>query len=137
MAEHRGTSSLTRSSRLRLAPEILAERRSSGIWEQDLRVPADLSCWPGHFPGWQILPGVMQVDWVMAVALRWLGQRTRLARMEALKFKQPILAGQTLTLRLESEAAAQRFRFRLADGATVFSLGRLVFERVDVGSESI
>ncbi len=116
----------------RLDPEILAERRAADRWEQDLRVPADLSCWPGHFPDRPILPGVLQLDWAMQLLARWLGGETWPRRVEGLKFKQLILPGQALTLVLEREAGWGSFRFRIEQGATTFSLGRIVVE--DAGS---
>jgi len=112
----------------RLDPEILAERRAPDRWEQDLRVPADLSCWPGHFPGRPILPGVLQVDWAMKLLARHLGGEARPRRVEGLKFKQFIVPGQVLTLAIERESDAGCFRFRLEHGVTTFSLGRIVVE---------
>jgi 3-hydroxymyristoyl/3-hydroxydecanoyl-(acyl carrier protein) dehydratase len=108
-----------------LDPEVLAERRGEGAIEQALRVPEALDCWPGHFPVRAIVPGVLQLSWVVQLAERWLGP-ARLLALEGLKFKRPIGPGQHLTLTLE--AAPRRVHFRLADGDTVFSLGRLVTE---------
>lgn len=110
----------------RLDPEILAERRGPDRWEQDLRVPADLSCWPGHFPGQPILPGVLQLDWAMKLLARWLGEERWPRRVEALKFKDFVRPGETLTLALEREPGQEDFRFQLTHGTTVFSLGRIV-----------
>jgi len=106
-------------------PEVLDERRSEGAIEQVLRVPEALECWPGHFPARAILPGVLQLGWVVELAARWLGP-TRVVGIEGLKFKRPIGPGQRLTLRLES--AADGVHFCLGDGEILFSLGRLVTE---------
>jgi 3-hydroxymyristoyl/3-hydroxydecanoyl-(acyl carrier protein) dehydratase len=108
-----------------LDPEVLAERRSEGAIEQALRVPEALDCWPGHFPAWTIVPGVLQLGWVVGLAQRWLGP-ARLIGLEGLKFQRPLGPGQRLTLRLET--APGRLHFRLFDGDTVFSLGRLLTE---------
>ena len=114
--------------RPRLEPEILAERCAPERWEQDLRVPADLACWPGHFPGRPILPGVLQLDWAIRLLARWRGSEAWPRRVEGLKFKQFVRPGQVLTLTLEQEPGGGRFRFRLANAATTFSLGRIVVE---------
>lgn len=106
-------------------PEVLDERRSEGAIEQVLRVPDALDCWPGHFPVRAIVPGVLQLRWVVELAARWLGP-ARLVGLEGLKFKRPIGPGQRLTLRLTR--AAGSVHFRLADGDSLFSLGRLVTE---------
>ena len=108
-----------------LDPEVLQERRGEDAIEQELRVPERLDCWPGHFPVRALLPGVLQLGWVVKLAERWLGP-ARLVGVEGLKFKHPIGPGQRLTLRLECGPGG--VRFRLADGATVFSLGRLLMQ---------
>jgi 3-hydroxymyristoyl/3-hydroxydecanoyl-(acyl carrier protein) dehydratase len=108
-----------------IAPEVLEERRGEGAIEQVLRVPAALDCWPGHFPARALLPGVVQVAWVVELAARWLGP-ARLVGLEGLKFKRPIGPRQRLTLRLWRDPGGVHFRF--ADGDAVFSLGVLLTE---------
>jgi 3-hydroxymyristoyl/3-hydroxydecanoyl-(acyl carrier protein) dehydratase len=76
----------------------------------------------------------VQFDWVMQVIAAWIGGFPQLARIEALKFKKPIAPGETLTLRLERDANAMVFRFRLAEGDVVFSEGRIVLHP-EPGSE--
>jgi uncharacterized membrane protein/3-hydroxymyristoyl/3-hydroxydecanoyl-(acyl carrier protein) dehydratase len=109
-----------------LRPELLAERHFDNRREQDLRVPEDLACWPGHFPELAIVPGVLQVDWAMGEIASWKGHPPELARIEALKFKRPLYPGQVFTLVLEADERRERFRFRLEAGSEPFSLGRIV-----------
>lgn len=66
-----------------------------------LEVPTGLACWRGHFPGQPMLPGVVQVDWVLRELERWRGEKPRLLALEGLKFKQPVLPGDGLELVLE------------------------------------
>lgn len=133
MAQRKLESESPAPERPRLDPEIVCERRGPDSLEQDLRVPEDLGCWPGHFPDRPILPGVLQLDWAMQLLTRFLGGEVWPRRVEGLKFKQFIRPGQALTLALEREPGALGFRFRLSYGATIFSLGRIVIE--DGGSE--
>jgi predicted hotdog family 3-hydroxylacyl-ACP dehydratase len=130
MEQRNRTGESAAPDRRRLGPEILAERRAPDRWEQDLRVPANLGCWPGHFPDRPILPGVLQLDWAIQLLARWLGGEAWPRRVEGLKFKQLIRPGQALTLALEREAGGGGFRFGIAHGATIFSLGRIVVENV-------
>ena len=111
-----------------LEPEILAERIDAKRAERELRVPETLACFPGHFPGQPIVPGVVQLDWAMSLAARWLGGAPWPRAIEALKFKSPLLPGQRVTLALARESDAGAVRFQVAQGETVYSLGRLVFE---------
>jgi uncharacterized membrane protein len=110
----------------RMRPQVLAERRFEDRRELDLRVPADLACWPGHFPDVAIVPGVLQLEWVMQEIAAWTGRPADVACIENLKFKRPILPGQELTLVLRSDSEPERFRFELEDDSGAFSLGRIV-----------
>jgi uncharacterized membrane protein len=115
-----------RAGEPKLAPEVLREHGTGGRLEQDLRVPADLDCLPGHFPGLPIVPGVLQVDWVMRAIASWTGQQPAIRGIDALKFKKPVRPGHELTLVLEHEGrgAPYRFEFRGADG--LYSTGRIL-----------
>ena len=57
-----------------LDPELLSVREFGDRQEHELRVPNQLGCWPGHFPGASIVPGVVQVRWVVRVIERWIGK---------------------------------------------------------------
>jgi 3-hydroxymyristoyl/3-hydroxydecanoyl-(acyl carrier protein) dehydratase len=116
-----------------LLPEVLDERADGSCLEQDWRVPAQLDCWPGHFPEQSILPGVVQVDWVMRTIEAWTGRFPRLARIEALKFKRLVLPEERLTLRLERAAGGAVFRFRLGIGEEIVSSGRIALDETPGG----
>jgi 3-hydroxymyristoyl/3-hydroxydecanoyl-(acyl carrier protein) dehydratase len=73
-----------------------------------------------------VVPGVVQLDWVVALASKWLGGSPCLARIDALKFKSLIRPGARLTLTLERDVAARAIRFRLASRDEVHAVGRLV-----------
>jgi len=110
-----------------LQPELLAARRIGSRHEFDLRVPADLAVWPGHFPEFFVVPGVLQVDWVLRFAGAKLGLAAAPSRIEGLKFKTPLRPQQRFTLHLEI-VSAQLVTFQLSELAEVFSLGRLHFD---------
>jgi 3-hydroxymyristoyl/3-hydroxydecanoyl-(acyl carrier protein) dehydratase len=116
-----------------LSPEVLDRREDESSLEQDWRVPAELDCWPGHFPEQSILPGVLQIDWLMRTIEDWTGHSPQLARIEALKFKQLVLPGERLTLRLERDAGGAIFRFRLGNGDAIVSSGRVVLDATPEG----
>jgi len=116
-----------------LSPEVLDQREDGSSLEQDWCVPAELDCWPGHFPEQSILPGVLQIDWLMRTIETWTGRSPRLARIEALKFKQLVLPEERLTLRLERDAGGAVFRFRLVNGDAIISSGRVVLDATPEG----
>lgn len=122
----------TEPSPVRLNPEELAENRGPGFIHQEFCVPLDLSVWPGHFPEYAIVPGVLQLRWVLSRVHRLTESAGEIEAFEALKFKRPLLPGQKFRLEVQvTEHDPSRFRFRLADGESVFSSGVLCLREVD------
>jgi acyl-CoA synthetase (AMP-forming)/AMP-acid ligase II len=114
-------------------PELVDERRSDRSLERTLRVPADLSFLEGHFPGFPVVPGVVQLRWALRLAAELLGQEPRLASVEALKFRELLRPGDVFRAAVDLAPSGDAFEFRLegADPATprVFSTGRCVLRR--------
>ena len=112
---------------MRLLPEILAERASPERVELELRVPADLEYFAGHFPGAPLLPGVVQLDWCMRLGRERLLLRGAFRALEQLKFLAPIGPGARVTLALELKASGARLDFRYFSQDQKLSSGTLVF----------
>jgi 3-hydroxymyristoyl/3-hydroxydecanoyl-(acyl carrier protein) dehydratase len=85
-------------------PQVQSVRRSGNAVELDLHVPAALSYFPGHFPRFAMLPGVVQLDWAIALAREYLALRGVFRKLAGLKFQHPILPGAQVTLSLEQPA---------------------------------
>ncbi len=120
----------------RLAPEVTRIEASGGDQRRRtlLEVPTGLACWPGHFPGEPMLPGVVQVDWALREIERWRGGGARPAAIEGLKFKRPARPGDELVLDLElmagdaagagSGAGVESIEFSFRCGDEAISQGR-------------
>jgi acyl-coenzyme A synthetase/AMP-(fatty) acid ligase len=106
------------------APRLHGEERGPLSLARELSVPEDLAFLEGHFEGFPVVPGVVQVGWVMEAARAAFGAEPRLAAIENLKFKELLLPGQRLRLELEWSPGREVLRFRLAAGERVFSTGR-------------
>jgi acyl-coenzyme A synthetase/AMP-(fatty) acid ligase len=81
-------------------PHIVALRRFDDGCEIDCVAPPDLACFDGHFPAIPILPGVVQIDWVVRLANRYLSLGTEAASAFQVKFRRIIGQSQLFTLRL-------------------------------------
>ena len=115
-----------------LDPEKLAENRGLGFIHQEFCVPQNLSVWPGHFPEYAIVPGVLQLRWVLASVHRLTESTREIEAFEALKFKRPLLPGQKFKLEVRiTQGDPNRIRFRLADGESVFCSGVLCLRGED------
>ncbi len=116
-------SSLTHSARV-------VERAQAGEreFELELEVPDDLCFLRGHFDGFPVVPGVVQLQWVIEWAAEWLGEKPHVHSVEALKFKQLLVGGMRFRLRLERTNDNRKLRFKLWNERGEFSSGRLLLE---------
>lgn len=110
-----------------LDPEVLDEQRGRGFIHQKLRVPEDLNVWPGHFPQYLIVPGVLQLRWVAALVQELDGNDREIQSLQGLKFKRPLLPLQEFNMEVEvSERDSNQFKFRLVDGDEIISVGAML-----------
>ena len=72
-------------------------------------VLADSPWFSGHFPGNPILPGVAQLEMVMAALARVSGKNLYVARLGRVKFKSVVCPGENL--RIEARAGAETGAF--------------------------
>ncbi|WDY58379.1 AMP-binding protein [Pseudomonas sp. PSKL.D1] len=114
-----------------MAPELLGQQTQGDELCLRLAVPPDLACFSGHFPQTPVLPGVVQVDWAMALATEHLGLNHRFAGLEVLKFQHVVRPGDelALTLRFDSERGKLYFNYQCA--GQVCASGRILLEALD------
>lgn len=86
------------------------------------RVPAGLPHFAGHFPGEPLLPGVVLIEWSLALARERLGLAGAPCALEALKFREPLRPGQDFALELERAAG---LRFEVASQGRAVASGRV------------
>jgi 3-hydroxymyristoyl/3-hydroxydecanoyl-(acyl carrier protein) dehydratase len=100
----------------------------SGLVELQLHVPADLDCFKGHFPEFPILPGVVQLKWVVDCAKEYLALNRSINTVERLKFTCPIQPDMSIKLRIQFDISKQCADFRFYDDAQSFAQGRLCYD---------
>ena len=98
------------------------ERHAIGVKQVTINEPF----FAGHFPGNPIMPGVLQVEalaQVGAVAVlyqpAYRGKVALLARVENVRFRKPVMPGDTLRLEVQLE----RMRGRIGKGHGVAMVG--------------
>jgi 3-hydroxymyristoyl/3-hydroxydecanoyl-(acyl carrier protein) dehydratase len=91
---------------------------------RELEVPEDLAALEGHFEGFPLVAGVVQLGWVFAAAAEWLGRAPALAGVEALKFPEPLRPPRRVTLELSRSADGRQLRFRVHGERGVHASGR-------------
>ncbi len=90
---------------------VTALRPGDQAVELDLAVPASLHWFQGHFPGFAILPGVVQLHWAVAHARRHLGVTAQPTSAQV-KFRRPIRPDDLLTLSLALARGRLAFSYR-------------------------
>lgn len=111
---------------------ILPEVRHSVFSENEARfdgiVPPDLFYFNGHFPNFPIVPGIVQVQWAIQSAEKWLGFAVEPKGLEAIKFKNPMRPGALFSLRLSrGQTPSHRFvDFSFFNGERVYGSGRIL-----------
>ena len=74
---------------------------SAGQATLQLAFPHNSPYFDGHFPGYPILAGVTQLEWIIRLGRELLALPPAFRRMEAIKFQQPIPPEQLVRLTLE------------------------------------
>lgn len=111
-------------------PLLLAVKVTANRVELSLAIPGDLIYFHGHFPTFAILPGVVQIAWVMGYAQRYFPLEKAFARTLRIKFRRPILPGANLSLTLDYQPLRNQLEFTYAGPQSIASSGRIGLERL-------
>ena len=107
-------------------PEILSTARDGETVHLNLRLPPELEQFKGHFDGFPMLAGVVQVDWAIRHGRSHFALPPHFKRLTALKFLRGIAPGDHLMLTVNvNDKGELDFRYQ-RDGITVSS-GRALF----------
>ncbi|KAA5845010.1 AMP-binding protein [Pseudomonas chlororaphis] len=110
------------------APEVLEQLKADGEWSLQLAIPPDLAYFSGHFPQTPVLPGVVQVDWALALGQQLLDLPGRFAGMEVLKFQQLVRPGDQVQLHLRFDHERGKLYFAYRNDSAACSSGRILLE---------
>ena len=104
-------------------PEVLEVRQGCPL-VLELGISERLNVFAGHFDGAPLVPGVVQIGWVLHFAECYLGHDgSTVTGMHKLKFQDFILPG--VRVRLEIERVGNELRFVYQAGGVICSSGSL------------
>jgi acyl-coenzyme A synthetase/AMP-(fatty) acid ligase/uncharacterized membrane protein len=91
----------------------------------EFSVPKESGYFRGHFPEYNILPGVALFEMVMRMASRYLGTGINISRFKRIKFSAIIRPGIPLRMKLNYRAGKRELGFEISNpgGDVVYSTG--------------
>lgn len=110
-----------------LLPDLLDVKEGSGFVELTLMISPELPCFAGHFDGFPLVPGVVQVGWVVTLATRFLSINSHVKFIEKLKFTHPIQPNQQIHLVIKRANNGQAIDFTYKNKDRPCAQGRVVF----------
>ncbi|MBT5231878.1 MAG: AMP-binding protein [Methylococcales bacterium] len=112
-----------------LLPEILSSKSiSADQYEYQLKIPASLLYFKGHFEGRPILPGVVQVHWVIGFARELFELKPAFTHLEAVKFYDFIKPDMVVDLTLQYLPDKGVLKFFYKNSKAKLSSGKVVWQ---------
>lgn len=95
-----------------------------------LVIPEDYAWFEGHFPGYPVLAGAVQLkELVLPAVARAFPGLGHVREMSGIKFTGRILPGDALVVRVDRASGADAVRFEVKNASTTCAAGVLTFER--------
>jgi 3-hydroxymyristoyl/3-hydroxydecanoyl-(acyl carrier protein) dehydratase len=110
-----------------LLPQIDSIQRSQDSLSLQFVVAPTLEYFEGHFPECALLPGVVQIGWVIRIARAEIPVTGRFRALAAVKFTRVIQPGAAVALDLSCNADRTELAFEYRSGGAVCSSGRVLF----------
>jgi 3-hydroxymyristoyl/3-hydroxydecanoyl-(acyl carrier protein) dehydratase len=110
-----------------LMPQIESSSASGSSATYRLRVPPALEHFRGHFPGFPILPGVVQLDWAVRLGRRHFQGLEESTGVDNFKCQALVFPDAELTLELRRDETGLHFRYY--DAQRTYSSGKILFAK--------
>ena len=107
-------------------PTLISRTEEGDTRRFEFDISEDLSWFRGHFPGFPVLPGVVQLRWAVELAQENFGFEAGPNEVMRLKFKSIIVPPVAVVLTLTQTGPAQA-QFKYTGQDQEFSQGRLIF----------
>lgn len=91
----------------------------------DLYIPDDLFWFKGHFPMQPLLPGVVQLDWVVHYCEKLFAIKPTIEAIDIVKFQMPILPNDNLVLQINWLQESNKLQFTYTVGNKIASTGKI------------
>ena len=110
-----------------LLPEIDSVEAGAATATFKIRVPPALEHFRGHFPGFPILPGVVQLDWAVRFGRLHFEGLGESRGVDNFKCQALVFPEAELTLELRRDETGLHFRY--FDAQRTYSSGKILFDK--------
>lgn len=110
-----------------IEPIILAQEKGDAMARISMHVPGSLVFFKGHFPKYPVVPGFVQVDWVIRSAYRCFAPLGEVTALKALKFRDMLLPDTAFSLQLHFQEAQRAVHFEIMGEQSRYSRGIVLF----------
>ena len=110
-----------------LLPEIDSVDAGADSATYKIRVPPALEHFRGHFPGFPILPGIVQLDWAVRLGRRHFEGLGESTGVDNFKCQALVFPDAELTLELRRDETGLHFRY--CDAQRTYSSGKILFDK--------
>jgi 3-hydroxymyristoyl/3-hydroxydecanoyl-(acyl carrier protein) dehydratase len=107
-------------------PTVISRTEDGDTIRFEFDINEDLHWFQGHFPGFPVLPGVVQLRWAVELAQENFGFEAGPHEVMRLKFKSIIVPPVAVELTLTQTGPSQA-QFKYTGQGQEYSQGRLVF----------
>lgn len=111
-----------------LLPTILASEIAEKQTTLFLKIPENLAYFQGHFKDIPIVPGLVQMHWVLQYTNEFLGFNAKIKKGVQIKFMSPMKPLDTLFLHLEWVPEKSQIIYNYQCDKTKYSFGKLTYE---------
>lgn len=113
-----------------MLPEVVSAEVQDDVVDLNLRIPAELKYFDGHFDQAALLPGVVQIDWAVYFGRQYFPGLGDFSGMEVVKFKEVIAPNQQVTLSLTFKPEKMKLHFSYTSSKGACSSGRIVLNLI-------
>lgn len=92
------------------------------------KVPLDLDYFSGHFANFPLVPGVVELQWVVEQIHRYFGKEMEIARVDNLKFQKFLRPNDEIELTLKWDSTKNRMGFQLKTSNEMCASGLILLK---------
>lgn len=110
-------------------PTLVQKNISGNSAEYVLKIPTHLAYFEGHFKGMPLVPGVVQLNWVIEFAKKDFGLHDSVSQGDQIKFTRFMKPGDEVFLSLNYNSEKSSLAYSYQANEFTYSSGRLTFKR--------